>query len=105
MSPNKLAAPCPVPGCPNLNCQTHKRGGAVPDSRESAAKRGYDRTWRKLRLMFLRANPLCAECGKAAEDVHHIIALEDGGTNEWGNLEARCHSCHSRLTAKSKTKD
>lgn len=53
--------------------------------------------------MFLRGHPLCEEClryGKVtpATDVHH----KDGNvenTNE-DNLEALCHSCHSRHTAK-----
>lgn len=48
--------------------------------------------------MYLRANPLCEECGAAAVDVHHIVPLRDGGTNAWDNLRALCHGCHSRIT-------
>lgn len=97
----RLASPCPVPGCPNLDCQVHRKRGGYLDERASAAKRGYDRRWRKLRLMYLRAHPICEEpeCGAASFDVHHIIPLSEGGTNAWENLQALCHSCHSKKTA------
>lgn len=101
--PTLLATSCSHPGCPNLNCQVHKRKRSV-EHRASAAKRGYGRTWRKLRRMYLRAHPICEEpeCEKASVDVHHIVALADGGTNAWDNLQALCHSCHSKKTAAEK---
>lgn len=34
-----------------------------------------------------------------ATDVHHKVAKVDGGTDEESNLEALCHSCHSKKTA------
>lgn len=101
--PHVLARPCSVPGCPNLNCEVHKKWGAISNHRESASRRGYDRTWRKLRRLFLRMHPFC-QCGAEAVDVHHIVALKDGGQNEWSNLEAMCHSCHSRVTASEQGK-
>lgn len=59
----------------------------------------------KLRLMVLRAEPLCRDClgrGRttAATDVDHIIPLRDGGTNELSNLQPLCHSCHSKITVR-----
>lgn len=98
--PSMLARPCSHPGCPNLDCQVH-RGETrqqADDRRGNANERGYGRRWRLLRLMYLRAHPVCAECGAAAVDVHHIVAKRDGGTDQWANLRALCHSCHSRMT-------
>jgi 5-methylcytosine-specific restriction enzyme A len=59
--------------------------------------------WRRLRLMFLRAHPLCHDCKKegrltAAVHVHHIIDRKLDGVLalDWSNLEALCASCHGR---------
>lgn len=75
------------------------------ERRGSAASRGYDARWRKLRLMVLRRHRLCAECERhgrvtLATDVHHKIAKRDGGLDTAENLEPLCHSCHSRITGK-----
>jgi 5-methylcytosine-specific restriction protein A len=53
--------------------------------------------------MVLNAQPLCARChayGRTtiATDVHHIIALRNGGENTADNLQPLCHSCHSIVT-------
>lgn len=37
-------------------------------------------------------------CGERATDVDHVLARARGGTNDWVNLEALCHGCHSRKT-------
>lgn len=111
--PRRAASACPRPGCPGLvrdgvcsGCGPRRKlTDADHDARRgNSAERGYGHRWRKLRLMFLRANPLCAQCqadGRvaAATDVHHIQAKRDGGADAWDNLEALCHSCHSRVTA------
>ena len=82
-------------------CAEHARAPRVfvERPRPSAAGRGYDRKWRMTRARYLRANPTCVMCGDDATDVDHIIARARGGTDEWENLEALCHSCHSRKTA------
>ena len=36
----------------------------------------------------------------AAQEVHHIIPLADGGTHDEDNLMSLCKPCHSRITAK-----
>lgn len=71
--------------------------------RGSANERGYGHRWQRLRLMFLRAHPLCVVCGQAgrvvaATDVDHIVAKRDGGADAWDNLQSLCHACHSRKT-------
>ncbi len=56
-----------------------------------------------MRRMVLAAHPLCELCEKnglvvIATDVHHIVAKRDGGRDEESNLQALCHSCHSKET-------
>ena len=59
--------------------------------------------WKRLRLQFLRAHPLCAEHLARGEtvpatDVDHIVALPRGEALDPANLRALCHSCHSAKT-------
>lgn len=105
--PIRPKRPCLHPGCPELvdsgYCPAHTR--SAPDYRESAAKRGYDYKWQKLRLAYLTRNPLCVDCLQqgettAAQEVHHIIPKAEGGTEEPSNLMALCKPCHSKRTAR-----
>jgi 5-methylcytosine-specific restriction protein A len=90
--------------CGDHRKQEARRSGRV---RPSAAQRGYDSTWRKLRKLVLAEEPLCADPFGAhahtgqvvpATDVDHIVPIAKGGTNTRGNLLCLCHSCHSRKT-------
>lgn len=86
--------------------------GALPqhsstEHRPHAAQRGYDALWRKLRVMYLRSNPLCIHCQQqgavtAASEVDHIVPKRSGGSNHNSNLQALCKSCHSKKTAKER---
>lgn len=108
--PSKPLSPCAHPGCPLPavrfgRCAEHAREVAtqrMPDGRESAALRGYDRKWRRVRAAFLKRHPICELCGAEATEVHHITPVSRGGTHEWGNLQALCKRCHSRVTAASR---
>ena len=102
--PWKSKRPCGRPGCKELvdagarYCARHK-----PTRNYDASH--YDYRWRKLRTLYIAKNPLCAECEKAgrltpATEVHHIVAVADGGSDRDENLQALCKSCHSRKTAK-----
>lgn len=31
------------------------------------------------------------------EEVHHIVPVSKGGTNEWSNLMSLCRSCHTKI--------
>lgn len=71
--------------------------------RGSAAARGYDAAWRRLRAAFLAANPLCRMCeaeGRttAAGVVDHIrpIAERPDLRLEWSNLQSLCQPHHDR---------
>ena len=108
--PWKLKAPCRVPGCPNVAtnrgyCDKHQ--SKIPPrqftTRPNAAGRGYDYKWQKFRAEYLRRNPICADCGQQATDVHHPWRLEDGGPQyDAANLMPLCHPCHSARTAREK---
>jgi len=75
----------------------------MSEGRPNAGKRGYGGTWRKARRWKLRRNPICEKClngGQlvAASEVHHIVPLDEGGTNEFENLMSLCRKCHARMT-------
>jgi 5-methylcytosine-specific restriction enzyme A len=104
-----------VPGCPELvrdgpRCPEHFRAlRAEMDSlRPSAARRGYDATWRRIRLAHLRREPTCRFCAErgrvnAATEVDHIVALADGGSHADSNLRSLCKPCHSGRTARDQS--
>lgn len=74
--------------------------------RPSSARRGYDRTWRRLRRMVLSGAPLCAMCRQngfevPATQVDHIVPLRAGGDNSLENLQALCIAHHSQKTGKA----
>jgi 5-methylcytosine-specific restriction protein A len=57
--------------------------------------------------MVLRREPLCRECRKLdiltpATDIDHVTPRSAGGSDEVDNLQALCHSCHSRKTARER---
>ena len=99
---------CTYPGCTELvsagRCARHQPGQLRP----SARALGYDADWERLRKMFLRKNPTCAECDRrgvvqAAEEIHHKIPIAERPDLRlnWYNLEALCKPCHSRETIRS----
>lgn len=78
----------------------HHRERRVTE-RLSSHQRGYGADWRKLRLVHLRANPLCVFClrkgiTKAANVVDHIIPhkMDNALRLDPGNLQSLCKPCH-----------
>lgn len=75
--------------------------------RGSAASRGYDADWRRIRLLALeRDHHLCQACLRAkravrATDVHHKVSIAEAPELRLvlDNLESLCHGCHSSITA------
>jgi len=93
-----------------LPCYVHGTGQKPEESKKHKHCPLYDRArWKHPltgnRAAKLRKNPVCADpfrekCHEAATDVHHIVDHEGNEKLFWdfGNLEALCHSCHSRIT-------
>jgi hypothetical protein len=55
-------------------------------------------TEQQVAKLFLERHGCCRECGRklTARDqyiVEHVIALENGGTNDWDNLGLTCSWC------------
>ena len=86
-----------------------KKAGRCPDcarahqrrrdaARGTAAQRGYDAAWRKVRALVLeRDNWTCGYCGLAAITVDHRIPLAEGGARlDPSNMIACCRSCNVR---------
>jgi 5-methylcytosine-specific restriction endonuclease McrA len=78
-------------------------------ARPSAASRGYDADWQRLRKAFLAAHPLC-QCEhcrggekqvRIATVVDHIVPIQERPDLrlDWGNLRAMAKACHDRHTA------
>lgn len=109
--PSKPLHPCNKIGCSNLTreryCEEHKQEAYSYDSyRESATKRGYDGRWRKARMAYLQAHPLCVKCLEegiptSATVVDHIIPHRGNYKLFWdkNNWQSLCKRCHDRKTA------
>lgn len=78
----------------------------MPDSRPTAAARGYNAKWNRTRRRYLRAHPLCEcddpSCNLPATEVHHRDGLGPLGPrgHDPTNLRALTHNCHAKLTAR-----
>ena len=117
---------CAYPGCHTpvplgvRYCRRHEEKGEKRDARLKAARdkrrteragssteRGYGYSWQKRRTAFLRGHPLFEECRKRgritpATDVDHIRPHKGDPELfwDWDNLQALCHECHSKKTAR-----
>jgi 5-methylcytosine-specific restriction protein A len=108
--PRKPKRPCSYPGCGRLTdgryCNEHRQVAERQYNhyvRDPDTNKRYGRAWKKIRARFLLQHPLCEQCKSecrltAAEEVHHIVPLANGGTHDENNLHALCKSCHSRVT-------
>ena len=102
--PYKPKCPCAYPGCGRLAeseqyCAEHQKAMDKHYNqyqRDPASNKRYGRAWKRIRDRYIKAHPLCEECKKAnrltpAEEVHHILPLSQGGTNEVSNLMSLCN--------------
>ena len=53
------------------------------------------------RAVFARDDWLCQYCGRAAENVDHVIPRSRGGTHTWENVVASCRRCNARKENRS----
>lgn len=107
--PHKPLKPCAYPGCPNLTdgtyCEKHRNSEARKYNRyqrsSDHAKR-YGSHWKKIRDLYASLHPLCERCLKEGrttpmDEVHHIVPVSRGGTDDFSNLMSVCKSCHNKI--------
>lgn len=111
--PSKPKRPCSHPGCPELVdgrfCKKHEKEynrNYEKYKRDPKTHKRYGKAWRAIRKRYVAEHPLCEMCLKEnrmtkVEEVHHILPLSRGGTNDEDNLMSLCKSCHSKIHAKS----
>ena len=107
--PMKPKRPCAYPGCPELTdqtyCEKHRalaRQQYDKYERDPNVHRTYGRAWKRIRDRYVHKHPLCEQCLKegryvAVEEVHHIVPLAEGGSNDESNLMSLCRSCHEKI--------
>ena len=105
--PTRPLRQCNQPGCGAAAAGNHCDAHRAPAEAErgNSAARGYGHRWRKIRAAFLREHPLCERCEAKervtpATEPHHRLPRREGGSDDWSNLEALCHECHSEETRK-----
>lgn len=108
--------PCLALGCGALThfrwCDAHTANKRDADHiRGTAAERGYDREWRKVRSQALQRDQyLCVSCRRnervtPAVDVDHIIpiAVAPELRLDPDNLQSLCRPCHRAKTERDKS--
>jgi len=85
-------------------CPEHQRlhDAQHEEARGSAEARGYGPAWRRIsRAVLARDGYVCYLCGgDGANTVDHVIAKENGGTDDPSNLRAAHLVCNSSKGAK-----
>jgi 5-methylcytosine-specific restriction endonuclease McrA len=62
-------------------------------------KRKISKEFKKARREIIERRTKCHECENYATELHHIIAVEDGGTDDIENLMPLCDECHKEYTS------
>lgn len=98
-----------VPNCKNDACiggycieHYKQRARTRFRSNTNSNARGYNYRWQQFRKIYLMEHSICVICGQPATDVDHIKDHNGDKVLFWNekNLQALCHSCHSKKTAK-----
>lgn len=116
--PRKPTRACRCQGCTKLAvensqyCEEHKKLEMQQYNRyrrEYRSNERYGAKWRRIRKRYVKEHPLCEHCLEAGvikpvQEVHHIVPLSLGGTNDESNLVSLCRSCHMKEHAKLGTR-
>nr|WP_244492170.1 HNH endonuclease signature motif containing protein [Aureimonas sp. AU12] len=86
-------------------CACRIKARAEADARRpSAAVRGYDAAWKRVRSDFLKRHPVCCSpgCGKPATEADHVVSVAERPDLRlsWSNLRPFCKPHHSQRTAR-----
>lgn len=107
--PYKINRGCCYPGCNKKAdggsyCAEHRKllTNEYESKRAPVQKERYGKKWRVIRKRYVAAHPLCEMCLKVGkcvpvDEVHHIVPLSRGGTNDESNLMSLCRSCHNKI--------
>ncbi len=57
--------------------------------------------WARFKRMWMSDNPLCKQCGRLGEEVHHIVPrhVDPNRMYDVTNLMTLCHACHDEVHA------
>lgn len=104
---------CAHAGCGSVvrsrYCERHakQRGQQERQRRGTTAERGYGSKWQRARVVWLKENPLCVECGAAgkltpATVVDHIVPHRGDQFLFWdsGNWQSLCKAHHDSKTGR-----
>ncbi len=53
------------------------------------------------KAVFLRDGHTCQYCGRAAENVDHVVPRSRGGSHTWDNVVAACRRCNGKKENRS----
>ena len=81
----------------NGYCDKHNKSRKKDEGRPNSNQRGYDSAWYRVKRRYLNDHPYCENCGEKSQEIHHIVALKEGGDRlSFSNLKALCRICHRR---------
>lgn len=109
--PYKMKKPCSFAGCTafavdgSQYCAKHRKQSASDYNRyvrRDDIRHMYNTVWKQVRKAYASQHPLCEQCLKDGhavlmDEVHHILPVSRGGTNDFSNLMSLCRSCHEKI--------
>lgn len=107
--PYKPKRGCQYPGCIQFTnkeyCLDHQKmmtKAYNQYTRSPDHNRKYGYQWKRVRARYAKEHPLCEMCFKEGrytrlDEVHHIIPVSRGGTNDTTNLMSLCRSYHNKI--------
>lgn len=90
-----------VPAGAGPRCPEHAREPWAGPRTESAKRTGTRHFNQVVRpAVLVRDGGMCGVCEHAAAvEVHHVVSVAEGGTDDMSNLIAVCGPCHAKLGA------